>query len=85
MKKYVLYDKMYHERPRVVPNAVRQVRYIPDKNSIISSTSSSNRSLIIANVTSYQKESKEFTDKVFKEYVFNIDKVRISRQSVQGE
>ncbi|XP_063446060.1 WD repeat-containing protein on Y chromosome-like isoform X2 [Mytilus trossulus] len=74
MKKYVLYDKMYHEKPRVVPNAVRQVRYIPDKNSIISSTSSSNRSLVIANVTSYQKESKEFTDKVFKEYVFNIDK-----------
>ncbi|XP_052069658.1 WD repeat-containing protein on Y chromosome-like isoform X4 [Mytilus californianus] len=74
MKKYVLYDKMYHEKPRVPPNAVRQVRYIPDKNSIISSTSSSNRSLVIANVTSYQNESKEFTDKVFKEYVFNIDK-----------
>ena len=66
---------MYHERPRVPPNSVRQVKYIPDKNSVISSTSSSNRSLVIANVTSNQ--SKDICDKVFKEYVFNIDKVNI--------
>ena len=73
MKTYILYEKMYHERPRVPPNSVRQVKYIPDKNSVISSTSSSNRSLVIANVTSNQ--SKDMCDKVFKEYVFNIDKV----------
>lgn len=72
MKTYILYEKMYHERPRVPPNSVRQVKYIPDKNSVISSTSSSNRSLVIANVTSNQ--SKDICDKVFKEYVFNIDK-----------
>ena len=76
MRTYILYEKMYHEKPRVPPNSIRQVKYIPDKNCVISSTSSSNKSLVIANVTNNLREAKEVPDKVFKEYVFNIDKVR---------
>ncbi|XP_033741857.1 WD repeat-containing protein on Y chromosome-like isoform X2 [Pecten maximus] len=62
--RYVDHEKILHDKvQQIPPHLIRQVQYIHSKNSIISSTSSPNRSIVISDI-----------NKLKKQYVFNIEK-----------
>ncbi|XP_069124684.1 cilia- and flagella-associated protein 337-like isoform X2 [Argopecten irradians] len=62
--RYVGHEKILHDKvQQIPPHLIRQVQYIHSKNSIISSTSSPNRSIVISDI-----------NKLKKQYVFNIEK-----------